>query len=222
MSVEALMRCNVKGKNIAPGRFFPVAEKSALIGLLGEWSLLQGARQAKILNASARSTTVSINVSRGQLSDVKFSKSLSAAIVLADVDPSFIELEFSESVFMEDSETIKNNLLSSRDMGINLAIDNFGSGFSRLSNIKNIPATKLKLGRALVSTRPDDERALIVLKAMVHMGKELGMKVIAEGVETKEQMETMRELSVDGIQGYYYARPMDVDALSSWISNREL
>ena len=221
LSVEGLMRCTVSGKNIAPARFFPVAEKSGLIVRLGEWSLLQGTRQARHLSKAALSTTVSINVSRGQLSDVRFAQALHAAIILADVDPALIELELSESLFMDASDTVQANLRTARDIGVSLAIDNFGTGFSCLANLKDIPATKLKLGRAFIMALPEDRRSLSVVKSMVQLGKDLGMTVIAEGVETKQQMESLRELNVDGIQGYYYARPMDVEALSSWLKDRE-
>ena len=221
LSVEGLMRCTVDGKNIPPVRFFPVAEKNGLIVRLGEWSLLQGTLQARHLSQAGLQTTVSINVSRGQLANSRFAQALHAAIILANVDPGLIELEFSESIFMDASETVQTNLRTARDIGVSLAIDNFGTGFSCLANLKDIPATKLKLGRAFIMALPEDRRSMAVVKAMVNLGKDLGMTVIAEGVETKEQMEALRELCVDGIQGYYYASPMDVEALSSWLKDRE-
>jgi len=220
LSVEALMRCTVNGKNIPPARFFPVAEKGGIIVRLGEWSLLQGTRQAKLLSKLGLNTTVSINVSRGQLADVRFTQALNAAIILADVDPKLIELELSESIFMDTSDVVQTNLRTAREIGVGLSIDNFGTGFSCLSNLKDIPATKLKLGRAFTMALPQDKRALSVVKAMVQLGKDLGMTVIAEGVETKEQMEELKKLSIDGIQGYYYAKPMDVESLSSWLTGR--
>ena len=222
LSVEALMRCTVNGKSIPPLRFFPVAEKSRLIVRLGEWSMLHGTRQARHLSQSGLSTTVSINVSLAQLADIRFTEALLASITLAEVDPSLIELELADSIFMNASETVQANLRNARDMGVNLSIDNFGSGFSCLANLKDIPTTKLKLGRALIATLPEDRRSMSVVKGMIQLGKDLGMSVIAEGVETKEQMEAMRELCVDGIQGYYYAKPMDVGALSSWLKDREI
>ena len=220
LSVEALMRCTVNGKNIPPARFIPVAERSGLIVRLGEWSLLEGTRQAKRLSTSGLQTNVSINVSRGQLADARFSQSLQAAIILANVDPKLIELEFSESIFMDTSNNVQTNLRTAREIGVSLAVDNFGTGFSCLANLKDIPATKLKFGRAFSIALPEDRRSLSVTKAMINLGKDLGMTVIAEGVETKEQMEALRELSVDGIQGYYYAKPMNVEALSSWLKGR--
>ena len=221
LSVEGLMRFSVNGKNIPPARFFPVAEKSGLLACLGDWSLLQGTRQAKKFSQAGLHTTVSINVSRGQLADVNFLQSLHSAITLAEVDPKFIELELSESLIMDASDTIQANLRNICDMGVSLAIDNFGSGLSCLGNLKDIPANKLKLGRVFTMTLLEDPRSMAVVKAMVQLGKDLGMTVIAEGVETKQQMEALRELRVDGIQGYYYAKPMDVEALSSWLKGRE-
>jgi diguanylate cyclase (GGDEF)-like protein len=221
LSVEGLMRCTINGKSIPPVRFFPVAEKSGLIVRLGDWSLIQGTSQARQLSKIGLGTTVSINISRGQLADAKFSQALHAAIILADVEPDLIELELTESLFMDVSETVQTNLLNAKDIGVNLAIDNFGMGNSNLANLKNIPVTKLKLGRALTMALPDDKRSYAVAKAMVQMGKDLGMTMIAEGVETKEQMEALRELDVDGIQGYYYAKPMDVETLSVWLKDRE-
>jgi diguanylate cyclase (GGDEF)-like protein len=221
LSIEALMRCNVNGKSIAPGRFFPVAEKSELIARLGEWSLLEGARQARRLQDSGMSTTVSVNVSRAQLFDSRFAQDLHGAIILADIEPGSLELELSESIFMDTSEVVQANLHAAAEIGVKLAIDNFGTGISCLANLKDIPTQKLKFGRSFISSQHEDKRSMSVVKAMVQMGKDLGMSVIAEGVETREQMEALRELSVDGIQGYYYARPMDVDALSSWLKGRE-
>ena len=221
LSVEALMRCTINGKSIPPSRFFPVAEKSELIARLGEWSLLQGARQAKTLRDSGLRTTVSINVSRAQLKDARFAQDLQSAIIIADVEPELIELELSESIFMDASEIVQNNLRAARDTGVNLAIDNFGTGLSCLANLKNVPTKKLKLGRSFITFPVEDRRSMSVVKSMVALGKDLGMTVIAEGIETKEQMETLRDMSVDGVQGYYYARPMDVDALSSWLKGRD-
>lgn len=221
LSVEGLMRCNVNGKNIPPVRFIPVAEKSGLLVRMGEWSLLQGTRQARHLNQAGMNTTVSINVSRGQLADARFAQALHAVIILANIEPGLIELELSESIFSDTSEVVRANLRVAREIGVSLAIDNFGTGFSCLANLKDIPANKLKLDRAFIMALPDDDRTMSVVKSMVQLGKDLGMTVIAEGVETKEQMEALKELNVDGIQGYYYAKPMDAGMLSTWLADRE-
>lgn len=217
LSVEALMRCTVNDKIISPVKFIPVAEKTGLIVRLGEWSLLEGARQARRLQDAGLRTKVAINVSRAQLLDKKFAHALHAALVCANVEPGLIELELTESLFMDISNTVQDNLRIVRECGVSLSIDDFGTGYSCLANLKDIPATKLKLDRAFVLVLPYDSRAMSVVKAMVQLGKDLGMTVVAEGVEKKEQMEALRDLGVDGIQGYYYAMPMDSDALFSWL-----
>jgi EAL domain-containing protein (putative c-di-GMP-specific phosphodiesterase class I) len=188
---------------------------------MGEWSLLQGTLQARELKRAGMKIPVSINVSRGQLADAMFAQALQAAIALAKIDPGLIELEFSESIFMDASEVTQANLHASHEIGVNLTIDNFGTGYSCLTKLKDIPAAKLKLGRAFSIAPPEDGRSWAVSRAMIQMGKDLGMEVIAEGVETKAQMEALKELSVDGIQGYYFALPMEVDVLSSWLAGRE-
>ncbi len=217
LSVEALMRCTVNGKVISPVKFIPVAEKTGLIVRLGEWSLLEGTRQARYLLDAGVRTKVAINVSRAQLLDSKFSQALHAALVCANVEPGLIELELTESLFMDNSKTVQNNLRSARDCGVSLSIDDFGTGYSCLANLKDIPACKLKLDRTFVLALPHDRRAMSVVKAMAHLGKDLGMTVVAEGVEKKEQLEMLWDLGVDGVQGYYCAMPMDAEALFSWL-----
>lgn len=220
-AVEALMRCSANGENIPPAKFIPVAEKTGLIIRLGEWSLLQGARHARHMSDAGIPTRTAINVSRSQLVDPRFSQALNAALICANVSPELIELELTESLFMDISDTVQANLRIARDLGVSLAIDDFGTGYSCLANLKDIPATKLKLDRAFVIVLPHDRRAMSVVKAMAQLGKELGMTVVAEGAETQEQVDALTEAGVDCIQGYIYARPMDDIALLSWIKKRE-
>lgn len=217
LSVEALMRCTINGKNISPDKFIPVAEKTGLIVRLGEWSLLEGARRARRLLDDGVRTRIAINISRAQLLDSKFSQALHAALLCANIEPDMIELELTESLFMDTSKTVQDNLRNVHDCHVSLSIDDFGTGYSCLANLKDIPASKLKLDRAFVRVLPHDRRAMSIVKAVVQMGKDLGMVVVAEGVETKDQLEALRELGVDGIQGYYYAKPMRADDLLNWI-----
>jgi diguanylate cyclase (GGDEF)-like protein len=219
-AVEALMRCNVNGKHIAPVRFIPVAEKTGLIVRLGEWSMLQGALCASRLAAQGHRTKVSINVSRAQLTSPKFIQALNGALICADVPSELVELELTESLFMDFSDVVQDNLRSARQTGVGLAIDDFGTGYSCLANIKDLPATKLKLDRAFVSVLPEDRRAFAVVKAMTQLGRELGMTVVAEGVETQEQMDALVQAGVDATQGYLHARPMTQEALLIWLQTR--
>ncbi len=220
-AVEALMRCGASNELIPPGKFIPVAEKTGLVIRLGEWSLLAGARFARDLEDAGRRTKVAINVSRAQLVSPKFTQALHAALLCANVNAELIELELTESLFMDISETVQSNLRAARDAGVGLAIDDFGTGYSCLANLKDIPATKLKLDRAFVTVLPHDRRAFAVVKAMTQLGRELGMTIVAEGVEKIEQLDSLREAGVDAIQGYIHARPMPEEALMNWFHERK-
>jgi diguanylate cyclase (GGDEF)-like protein len=220
--VEALMRCTIDNETISPAKFIPIAERTGLIIRLGEWSLLTGARFAHHLDKIGQRTKVSINVSRAQLASARFTQALHAALLCANVSPELIELELTESLFMDISETVQANLLSARNCGVGLAIDDFGTGYSCLANLKDIPANRLKLDRAFVVVLPHDRRAFAVVKAMTQLGRELGMTVVAEGVEEKSQLDALREAGVDAIQGYIHARPMPEEALLKWFQQRNV
>lgn len=219
-AVEALMRCNAGALQISPARFIPVAEKTGLIIRLGEWSLLQGARHAAQLRDQGFSTKVAINVSRAQLTSHSFMQALHGALVCAAVAPQLIELELTESLFMDLSPIVQDNMRSAREAGVGLAIDDFGTGYSCLACMKDFPATKLKFDRAFIHALPDDARAFAIIKAMTVLAKDLGMVVVAEGIENTEQMEACMTAGVDAMQGYFIARPMHETALLSWMKAR--
>jgi len=219
-AVEALMRCSVNGSFLSPARFIPVAEKTGLIIRLGEWCLLQGALFASHLQQAGHDIRVAVNVSRAQLASPKFSQALHAALICSNAPPGRLELELTESLFMDVSETVQKNVRSAISAGVRLAIDDFGTGYSCLANLKDIPATKLKLDRAFVTVLPEDRRAYAVIKAIRQLGHELGMTVVAEGCEKKGEADALLEAGVDAIQGYYYAKPMSEDGLMSWLAGR--
>ena len=219
VSVEALMRC--PAHNLSPGEFIPIAEKTGLIIRLGEWSLLEGARFAKHLSSLRQPTVVSINVSRAQFVTPNFSQTLHAALLCADVDPELIELELTESLFMDNCKLVQTNLRAVLDTGVKIAIDDFGTGYSCLATLKDITASKLKLDRAFVVALPQDRRAFAVVKAIAQLGNDLGMRVVAEGVENQQQLDTLRDAGVHAIQGYFYARPMPENELMAWLQQQK-
>ena len=218
-AVEALMRCNARGLKIPPGKFIPVAEKTGLIFRLGEWSLLQGAHCAAMLREQGTSTKVAINVSRVQLTSSSFMQALHGALICANVAPESIELELTESLFMDLSATVQANVRGARAAGVGLAIDDFGTGYSCLSSLKDLPATKLKLDRAFIGVLPRDRRAFAIVRAMTQLARDLGMIVVAEGVETKEQLDACEAAGVDATQGFFNARPMSGEALMLWMKS---
>jgi diguanylate cyclase (GGDEF)-like protein len=220
-AAEALMRCHIDGESLPPAKIIPVAEKTGLIVRLGEWSMLNAAQHARRLRDAGMPTKLAVNVSRAQLTAPRFVEALYAAIYYADVAPDLLELELTESLFMDVSDVVQSNLLAARKAGVSLAIDDFGTGYSCLSNLKDIPATKLKLDRAFVRVLPEDRRSLAVVRAMTQLGRELGMTIVAEGVETREQHDALVDVGVDAVQGFLHARPMDADALLGWLRARQ-
>lgn len=216
-AVEALMRCRVAGESLSPGKIIPVAEKTGLVVRLGEWSMLNAAQHARHLRDFGLPTKIAVNVSRAQLTAPRFVEALYTAIYYADIAPELLELELTESLFMDVSDIVQSNLLEARKAGVSLAIDDFGTGYSCLANLKDIPATKLKLDRAFVRVLPNDKRSLSVVRAMTQLGRELGMTIVAEGVETAEQYETLADAGVDAMQGFLRAGPMEGEALIKWL-----
>lgn len=219
-AVEGLMRCYAQGRLLMPGRFIPVAEKTGLIVRLGEWSLLQGTRFAAYLRDAQQATKVAINVSRAQLTSPGFISALHGALICANIEPDLLELEITESLAMDVAEIVQDNLRLARDAGVGLSIDDFGTGYSSLSSLKDLPATKLKLDRSFIQVLPDDRRAFAVVKSLAQLGRELGMVVVAEGIETQAQYDAVTEAGIDAIQGFLIARPMPEEALTAWLNQR--
>lgn len=218
--VEALMRCSDPSAP-GPGRFIPVAEKTGLIVRLGEWTLMRGCAFARRMREAGMPLKVAVNVSRTQLLDDQFSVALNAALLCTRVDGQALELELTESLFMDISPVVQSSLAAARELGVGLAIDDFGTGYSCLANLKDIPATKLKLDRAFVSALPDDQRALAVVGAMTRLGQALGMTVTAEGAETQQQTDLLWASGVDQVQGFALAAPMPEEELLAWLKQRQ-
>lgn len=221
-AVEALMRCTVNGEDISPAKFIPVAEKTGLIIRLGEWTLTQGALFARQLRDAGFLIKVAVNVSRAQLLAPHFSRSLYSALIYAQIPSTQLELELTESLFMDMSSTVQENLCNARAAGVGLAIDDFGTGFSCLANLKDIHATKLKLDRTFVVVLPEDTRSFAIVKAMTSLGQELGMTIVAEGVETQPQLESIKAAGVNAVQGYIHAPAMPGETLLSWLRQKHI
>ena len=139
-----------------------------------------------------------------------------------DVPPALIELEITESLFMDVSELVQANLRAVMNMGVSLSIDDFGTGYSCLATLKDIPAKKLKLDRAFVVPLPDDKRVYAVVRAIAQLGRELGMTVVAEGVEHQAQADVLYAAGIDAIQGWLYAKAMGGDAIVDWLAKRSI
>jgi len=221
-AAEALMRCSQNGDTIPPGRFIPVAEKTGLIVHIGEWSLITASNMVNRMHAQGLHTKVAVNVSRAQLIAPKFTQALHAVLAATNVPAEFIELEITESLFMDTSEVVQRNLHAALEAGFPLALDDFGTGYSSLGCLKDLPASKLKLDRAFVIDLPHNRRSFSVVKAVTQLALDLGMTVVAEGIETEEQYRSLCEAGVTAIQGFYLARPMSETDFLAWLTRRRM
>lgn len=218
MAAEALMRCRIEDQIIPPGRFIPVAEKTGLILHLGDWSLVTAASFIGNLQQKGVDITVAVNVSRFQLLTPAFAKTLHGVLAFTNIRADQLELEITESLFMDTSEAVQKNLQAAIEAGFPLALDDFGTGYSSLACLKDLPAGKIKLDRAFVTDMPQNMRSFRVAKAVAQLAADLDITLVAEGCETAEQYDALCEAGVTAIQGYYIARPMAGAALEKWLN----
>lgn len=217
---EALLRWRHGDALIPPAEFIPIAEESGLIIPIGAWVLEQACRQARLWQEQApdRELVVAVNISPRQFGHPDFLHRVAGILAQTGVDPTRIELEITESMLMQDHGRSEHLLRALRELGLQLAIDDFGTGYSSLAYLKRFPVDKLKIDQSFIrSLRPASNDAAIV-HAMINMAHHLGLRVIAEGVETTTQRGWLRDWGCDEIQGYWYGKPMPAERASAFIT----
>jgi EAL domain-containing protein (putative c-di-GMP-specific phosphodiesterase class I) len=204
---------------IPPDRFIPIAEESGLIREIGAWVLSQACRRLRALRAEtalAEDLYVSVNLSARQLRDPFLLRTVRNAIDLSRLEPSALCLELTESVLMDEPTSAARLLHHLRDVGVRLAIDDFGTGYSSLAYAQRFPTQCVKIDRSFVEALDrDDSPEASLVSAIVAMASALGMKTVAEGVETPTQEARLIELGCHAAQGYFYARPVPDDAVAA-------
>ncbi|RYD64559.1 MAG: EAL domain-containing protein [Sphingomonadales bacterium] len=218
--VEALLRWHHPTRGlIAPTVFIPIAEESGMIADLGEWVLRQACRQNRAWQeAGLPNVTVAVNVSPRQIREKDFLAKIGSALESSGLDSRWLELEITEGVIIEDIERAIATLSEIKAMGVQLSIDDFGTGYSSLSVLKRLPLSRLKIDRSFVSNLEHDGSDRAIATAVISLGRELQLKVIAEGVETEEQMRILKENRCDEMQGYYFSRPVDAPAIAALLA----
>lgn len=221
VGVEALLRwCHPQMGVISPAEFVPLVERTALIGRMTRWVLARGLEQAAQWQRLGRTFSVAINVSAVDLDQEDFVDTLCALLKRSEVDPHRIELEFTESALTKNPERLTEHLHRIRGLGLQLAIDDFGTGYSNLTYLKRIPATTLKIDQSFIRSVMTDERDRAIVPSMIRLGHDLGYRVVAEGIETKEVYDAVAEWSCDEGQGYWIARPMPAEQFEAWLDQR--
>ncbi len=219
VGAEALLRWRTEdGQFISPDRFIPIAEYSGLIIALGEWVLRTACYELVRLHAAGyHDFTMSINVSQAQFRHPKFLDMLRTALAETGAPPHSIELEITESMAMEKPDLLINMLGEIKQTGMNIAIDDFGTGFSSLSYLQRLQIDRLKIDRAFVSEITASTRGSSIAAMIISLGHNLGLTVIAEGVEDETQAKILTELGCPQAQGFLFARPMAADMLLEWM-----
>jgi len=209
VGVEALIRWKAKRGLVSPSRFIPLAEETGLIEPIGEWVLESACRQARLWSESTVGPLlVSVNVSPKQFRDARFLQTVEAILRRTGIRPELIELEITESCLAVEPEKFIATLKSLKGLGLQLAIDDFGVGYSSMAYLKSFPVDRLKVDRTFVLGLTVSEKDRSIFKAIVSLGHNLGMRVVAEGVETAEQFYTLRDIGCDEVQGFYFSLPL--------------
>jgi diguanylate cyclase (GGDEF)-like protein len=218
-SAEALLRWRhpVRGF-VMPNTFIPIAEESGLIIQVGEWVLRQACRQVRAwLDAGMTPLRVAVNLSAKQFRQADLAAAVKAALEESQLEPGYLELELTESAVMHNPEQSAATLQTLSAMGVHISIDDFGTGYSSLSYLRRFPLDKLKIDRSFIRdlmTNPDD---VSIVRAIISLAHSLRLRVVAEGVETPEQLNFLRELGCDQYQGYYCSPAVAPDAFAELI-----
>ncbi len=219
IGVEALLRWShpVRG-HISPAQYIPVAEDCGLIVPIGMWVLEEACRQAREwIDAGLPAISVAVNVSGRQFQSEHFQEKVMSVLEQTCLQPKYLELEVTESLLMKSPDLAASLLQNLRRMGVTVAIDDFGTGFSSLSRLQRFPIDALKIDQSFVRRIDTPEGASIVI-AIINLGRSLGMKIVAEGVETEQEATLLASMGCEVAQGYYFSRPIPPASLSALIA----
>jgi diguanylate cyclase (GGDEF)-like protein/PAS domain S-box-containing protein len=222
---EALLRWKPDGMApVSPGVFIPVAEHSGLIVPIGKWVLAAGCREAVSWHRrypNEEPLYVSLNVSARQFSHPAFIGHVGEALRESGVNPEFVKIELTESVAMNDAPDTEQTMSQLRALGLKLSIDDFGTGYSSLSYLRRFTVNTLKIDQSFVSAMEGGRENSAIVGTIVTLGHNLGLQVVAEGVETLSQLETLKSFGCDAVQGYFFSKPVPSDAVETLIDQNQ-
>ena len=219
---EALMRWEREdGSMISPAEFIPIAEETGTIVPIGAWALLEALTHLRgwISEGACRSdATMSVNVSPRQLHDPNFVAVVSEALMRSHVPAEQLWLEITEGVMIAQPDQALATLTKLCDIGVRIAIDDFGTGYSSLSLLQKFPIHRLKIDKSFVSGVADDQSARSLVRTIIAMGESLGLDMVAEGVESVRQLQTLAELHCAKAQGYLISHPVPPNSISQTVA----
>jgi len=218
---EALVRWNKdEGTEIQPSDFIPMAEDTGLIVPMGKWILETACRQAKAwVDAGYLNITVAVNFSAKQFLNQDLANQVKDVLDEVGLEPRNLKVEITESMAMHEMERTIETLMHLTRMGLQISVDDFGTGYSSLAYLKRYPIDTLKIDRSFVKDIPRDLDDMAITKTIIAMANNLHLKIIAEGVETLEQLEFLRAEGCQQVQGYYFSKPLPTEAATEYLRN---
>ena len=219
VGIEALLRWTSDGnRRVPPDRFIPILEQTGLIYDVGLWVLEQALQEHKRLIAHGfPPLRVSVNLSVVQFEGEDFISDVAKIIEDSGVDPKYLELEITESLFSKDPEDVLKKLYELKELGVSIAIDDFGKGYSSLNRLKVVPFDRIKIDKEIIDYIDLDRKVAPITGIIILLARTFKAEITAEGIETKEQAEFLKSLDCDEIQGYYYSRPLSTEALEEFL-----
>ena len=217
---EALIRWRHPERGlVSPNAFIPVAESRRLMLPIGHWVLHEALLEARRWrDAGLPAVPVAVNLSTMQFGAVGFVEGIERALAETGTDGSMLELELTERMLMDDLEQVRGALLRLKALGVRIAVDDFGTGYTSLGHLKNLPVDRLKIDRSFVKDLPADASSAAIARAIIQMAQSLGLRTLAEGVETEAQHAWMRDQGCDEVQGHWLAPPMAGSKLRAWLA----
>ena len=222
VGVEALLRWeHPEFGLVQPGRFIPVAEESGLIVPIGAWVIEEACRQAMVWRrAGLPDLVMAVNLSAAQFRRSGIEDTVAQALQRSGLVPALLELELTESILLQDVEQVLATVQRLKQLGVQLAIDDFGTGYSSLSYLKRFDIDKLKIDQSFIRDLASDPDDAAIVRAIIQMAHSLGLRAIAEGVETAQPLQQLRGFGCDEAQGYLYARPMPAAETERYLAQR--
>jgi len=219
-AAEALLRWHHPQRGlVSPAVFVPLAEQFGLIDAIGRWVIEEACRQAALWRDGGLRMRVAVNLSGVQLRQDDLVQRIESALQRHRIPAGRLTCEITESVAMEDTQVTRAAFEALRRSGVHVSIDDFGTGHSSLASLRRLPAAELKIDRAFVCDLATSEDARAIARAIVQMAHTLGLRVVAEGVETERQRDLLVDMGCDELQGYLFAKPMTAKALALWASD---
>jgi len=220
--VEALIRWNHPQRGLLfPDSFIPISEQTHHINAITQWVIKTVFRDLALWNSKGIQPGISLNISARDLLNSELSDSIQHGLVSNKLPASLLTIEITESALMMYTYQTTSNLQKLRDIGVSISIDDFGTGYSSLQHLKKLPVSELKIDKSFVINMVNDENDDIIVRSTTDLAHNMGLQVVAEGIESQEVCDTVKKLGCDFGQGYFISKPMDSEVLLVWLAERQ-